>query len=146
MATRKGVLGLGDVWVMSGGVWGVSGRCFGGVWGVSTGSGAAWLNCSGVWMLSGSDRWCLGGVWVASGGCLEVVWGCLGGFWEVSGGFWWCLGGVGWCLDGVWDTFSNPGTLCPPRDIQESWTPGLIGLKRLYGLKIFFYELMKHFL
>ena len=48
-----------------------------------------------------------GGVWVVSGGCLVGVWG-------VSGGFWWCLGGVGWCLDGVKDTFTNPGTLCPP--------------------------------
>ena len=73
-----------------------------------------------------------GGVWVVSGGCLEVVWGRLGGVWGVSGGFWWCLGGVGWCLDGVKDTFSNLGTLCPPPlDIQESWTPGLIGLTLL---------------
>ena len=69
-----------------------------------------------------------GGVWVVSGGCLEVVWGCLGGVWGVSGGFWWCLGGVGWCLDGVKDTFTNPGTLCPPRDIRKSRTPCLIGL------------------
>ena len=58
-------------------------------------------------MVSG---WCLGGVWGVSGGCLGVS----GGVWGVSGGFWWCLGGVGWCLDGVKDTFTNPGTLCPP--------------------------------
>ena len=73
-------------------------------------SGGVWLMCSGVWMLTGGDRWCLGGVWGVSGGCLGVS----GGVWGVSGGFWWCLGGVGWCLDGVKDTFTNPGTLCPP--------------------------------
>ena len=61
---------------------------------MSAGSGAAWLNCSGVWMLSGSDRWCLGGVWVVSRWCLEVVWGCLGSVRGVSGGFWGVLNGV----------------------------------------------------
>ena len=88
---------------------------------MSAGSGAAWLNCSGVWMLSGSDRWCLGGVWRLSGGVWVVSGECLG----ASGGVW----GV---LDGVWmvlKTLFPIWALCaPPRDIQESWTPGLIGL------------------
>ena len=55
---------------------------------MSAGSGAAWLNCSGVWMLSG---WCLEGVWRLSGGVWVVSGECLG----ASGGVW----GV---LDGVW--------------------------------------------
>ena len=52
------------------------------------------------------------------GGCLEDVRGVL-----------WCLGVVRRCLGGVLDTFSDPGTLPPPLDIQESRTPGLIGLR-----------------
>ena len=91
-------------------------------------SGGVWLMCSGVWVLTGGDRWCLGGVWGVSGGCLGVSGWCLGSVWT----FWWCLGGVGWCLDGVKDTFTNPGTLCPPpRVIQESRTPCLIGLRKV---------------
>ena len=50
--------------------------------------------CSGVWELTGGYRWCLGGVWVVSGGlsggCLGSVWGLLvvsGECWMVSG---WC--------------------------------------------------------
>ena len=49
-------------------VWEVSGGCLRGVWGV-------WLMCSGVWVMTGGDRWCLGGVWWVSGGCLGGV-GC----------------------------------------------------------------------
>ena len=58
-------------------VWEVSGGCLRGVWGV-------WLMCSGVWVLTGGDRWCLGGVWGVSGGCLGGVLGLL----VVSGGCW----------------------------------------------------------
>ena len=45
-----------------------------------------------------------------SAGCLGVSERCLGDDRVVS----WCLGGVRWCLGGVLDTFSDPGTLCPP--------------------------------
>ena len=31
-------------------------------------SGGVWLMCSGVWMLTGGDRWCLGGIDVFGGG------------------------------------------------------------------------------
>ena len=58
-------------------------------------SGGVWLMCSGVWMLTGGDRWCLGGVWGVSGGCLGGVWGVSGECLGASGGVW----GV---LDGVW--------------------------------------------
>ena len=58
-------------------VWEVSGGCLRGVWGV-------WLMCSGVWVMTGGDRWCLGGVWWVSGGCLGGVLGLL----VVSGGCW----------------------------------------------------------
>ena len=84
--------------------------------------------CSGVWMLTGGDRWCLGGVWGVSGGCLGGVWGCLG----VSGECLGASGGVWGVLDGVWmvlKTLFPIRALCaPPWDIQESWTLGLIGL------------------
>ena len=68
-------------------------------------------------VVSGGVWWCLGVVCKVSGGCLRDVRGVL-----------WCLGGVRWCFGGVLDTFLDPGTLGPPRDIQESRTPGLIGL------------------
>ena len=87
---------------------------------MSAGSGAAWLNCSGVWMLSGSDRWCLGGVWGVSGGCLGVSGWCLGSVWGllvVSGGCWMV---IGWCLR----HFFNPGTLCPPLGHTGIQDPG----------------------
>ena len=51
---------------------------------MSGGSGAVWLMCSGVWVLSGGDRWCLVGVWGVS--------------WEFLG----ASGGVCGVLDGVW--------------------------------------------
>ena len=60
-----------------------------------------------------------------SAGCLGVSERCLGDDRVVS----WCLGGVRWCLGGVLDTFSDPGTLCPPHDIRKSRTPCLIGLR-----------------
>ena len=70
-------------------------------------------------MVSG---WCLGGVWRLSGGVWVVSGECLG----ASGGVW----GV---LDGVWmvlKTLLPIRALCaPPRVIQESRTPCLIGLK-----------------
>ena len=72
---------------------------------MSVGSGGVWLLCSGAC--------CLGGVRGLSGG----VWGCLG---DVSG-ILWCLGTVRWCLGAVLDTFSDPGTQCPP-------TPGHTGI------------------
>ena len=65
--------------------------------GVSAGSSAAWLNCSGVLMLSGSDRWFLGGVWGVSRGWVGVSGWCLGSVWGllvVSGGCWMVSG---WC-------------------------------------------------
>ena len=70
--------------------------------------------CSGVWVLTGGDRWCLGGVWGVSGG----VWGSSGECLRASGGVW----GV---LDGVWMVLK---TLLPIRDIRKSRTPCLIGL------------------
>ena len=77
---------------------------------MSAGSGAAWLNCSGVWMFSGSDRWCLGGVCGVSGGCLGVSGWCLGSVWGllvVSGGCWMVSG---WCLR----HFFQSGHFVPP--------------------------------
>ena len=88
---------------------------------MSAGSGAAWLNCSGVWMLSGSDRWCLGGVWGVSGGCLGVSGWCLGSVWGllvVSGGCWMVSG---WCLR----HFFQSGHFVPPRDILNPRSKGL---------------------
>ena len=66
-------------------------------------------------MVSG---WCLGGVRGVSGGYLGSVLGLL----VVSGGCWMVSG---WCLR----HFFQSGHFVPPsRDIQESRTPGLIGL------------------
>ena len=86
----------------------VSEWCLGGVWRLGR----------GVWVVSG-------GVWRLSGGVLVVSGECLG----ASGGVW----GV---LDGVWmvlKTLLPIWALCAPppnsRDIQESRTPGLIGLR-----------------
>ena len=62
--------------------------------------------CSGVWVLTGGDRWCLGGVWGVSGG----VWGVSGECLRASGGVW----GV---LDGVWmvlKTLLPIRALCAP--------------------------------
>ena len=82
-------------------------------------------------MLSGGCLVVSWGVWGVSAGCLGVSERCLGDDRVVS----WCLGGVRWCLGGVLDTFSDPGTLCPPpHDIRKSRTPCLIGLRnRLKG-------------
>ena len=94
---------------------------------MSAGSGAAWLNCSGVWMFSGSDRWCLGGVCGVSGGCLGVSGWCLGSVWGllvVSGGCWMVSG---WCLRHF---FQSGHFVPPPHVIQESRTPRLIGLSK----------------
>ena len=58
--------------------------------------------------------------------------GVWGGVWGVSArcqGRLVVSGGVRRCFGGALDTFSDLGTLGPPpQDIQESWTPGLIGL------------------
>ena len=55
-----------------------------------------------------------------SAGCLGVSERCLGDDRVVS----WCLGGVRWCLGGVLDTFSDPGTLCPPLGHTGIQDPG----------------------
>ena len=70
--------------------------------------------CSGVWMLTGGDRWCLGGVWGVSGGVWGVSGECLG----ASGGVW----GV---LDGVWMVFE---TLFPIRALCAP-PPGHTGIQ-----------------
>ena len=103
---------------MSGGVWVVSGSCLGGVRWVSDG-------CLGSQVVFGRC------VSVVSGGCLGGVWGCLGVSRECLG----ASGGVWGVLDGVWmvlKTLLPIWALCappPPRDLQESRTPGLIGLR-----------------
>ena len=86
-------------------------------------SGGFWLMCSGVWVLTGGDRWCLGGVCGVSGGVWGVSSECLG----ASGGVW----GV---LEGLYLVFNK--TLFPIRDIQESRTPGLIGLRMITHCKL----------
>ena len=65
-------------------------------------------------MASGCCLGVAGGVWVVSGECLGASGGVLGG------------------LDGVWIVFETLFPIralwAPPWDIQESRTPGLIGL------------------
>ena len=59
-----------------------------------------------------------GGVWGVSGGCLVSVLGLL-----VVSGVCWVVSG------GCFRHFFRSGHFVPPRDIQESRTPGLIGLR-----------------
>ena len=105
---------------MSGGVWGVSGSCLGGVRWVSDGclgSQVVFGRCvsvSGCCLMG--DGWCLG----VSGGCLVSVLGLL-----VVSGVCWVVSG------GCFRHFFRSGHFVPPPPcvIQESRTPRLIGLK-----------------
>ena len=67
---------------------------------------------------------------MVSGGCLGVSGECLG----ASGGVWVVLDGVWMVLKAL---FSIWALCAPPRDIQESWTPGLIGVT-IKGFWFFF--------